>query len=44
MSATDMRTSRVLLIVVVALHVGLAIAIKELFFAWVSHDSGMIAY
>jgi len=33
LSATDMRTSKVLLIVVVALHAGLAIAIKVLFFA-----------
>ncbi|MCJ1321557.1 hypothetical protein MMC15_006902 [Xylographa vitiligo] len=32
-NATDMRTSRVLLVVVVALHAGLAIAIKEFFFA-----------
>lgn len=33
LSATDMKTSRVLLIVVIALHAGLAIAIKILFFA-----------
>ena len=32
-SATDAKTSRVLLIVVLALHAGLAIAIKILFFA-----------
>ena len=32
-SATDAKTSRVLLIVVIALHAGLAIAIKILFFA-----------
>ena len=32
-NATDMRTSRVLLVVVVAFHAGLAIAIKEFFFA-----------
>ena len=36
-NATDIRTSRVLLIVVVALHAGLAIAIKEFFFAHGSH-------
>ena len=33
LSATDIKTSKVLLIVVVALHAGLAIAIKILFFA-----------
>ncbi|KAF2762135.1 Yip1-domain-containing protein [Pseudovirgaria hyperparasitica] len=33
LSATDMRTSKILLIVVIALHAGLAIAIKILFFA-----------
>ncbi|KAI1436646.1 YIPF1 protein [Xylaria sp. CBS 124048] len=33
LSATDRRTSKVLLVVVVALHVGLAFAIKILFFA-----------
>lgn len=33
LSATDIRTSKILLIVVVALHAGLAIAIKILFFA-----------
>jgi hypothetical protein len=33
LSATDVRTSKILLIVVVALHAGLAIAIKILFFA-----------
>ncbi|KAF2472824.1 Yip1-domain-containing protein [Lindgomyces ingoldianus] len=33
LSATDVKTSKVLLIVVVALHAGLAIAIKILFFA-----------
>ena len=33
LSATDKQTSKILLIVVVALHVGLAIAIKILFFA-----------
>ena len=32
-SATDAKTSRVLLIVVLALHAGLAVAIKILFFA-----------
>nr|POE67128.1 hypothetical protein CFP56_72686 [Quercus suber] len=32
-SATDAKTSRILLIVVLALHAGLAIAIKILFFA-----------
>ena len=33
LSATDAKTSKILLIVVVALHAGLAIAIKWLFFA-----------
>ena len=33
LSATDKQTSKVLLILVVALHAGLAIAIKTLFFA-----------
>ncbi|OCK84324.1 Yip1-domain-containing protein [Lepidopterella palustris CBS 459.81] len=33
LSATDIKTSKILLIVVVALHAGLAIAIKILFFA-----------
>lgn len=33
LGATDVRTSKLLLIVVVALHAGLAIAIKVLFFA-----------
>ncbi|KAF2093339.1 Yip1-domain-containing protein [Rhizodiscina lignyota] len=33
LSATDVRTSKILLVVVVALHAGLAIAIKILFFA-----------
>lgn len=33
LSATDARTSKILLIVVAALHAGLAIAIKVLFFA-----------
>jgi len=33
LSATDVRTSKILLIVVIALHAGLAIAIKILFFA-----------
>ncbi|KAL1649990.1 hypothetical protein SLS58_001366 [Diplodia intermedia] len=33
LSATDVKTSKILLIVVVALHAGLAIAIKILFFA-----------
>ncbi|TKA40167.1 hypothetical protein B0A49_12200, partial [Cryomyces minteri] len=33
LSATDLRTSKILLIAVVALHAGLAIAIKILFFA-----------
>lgn len=36
LSATDVKTSKILLIVVVALHAGLAIAIKILFFAYVS--------
>jgi hypothetical protein len=36
LSATDVRTSKILLIVVVALHAGLAIAIKVLFFAHAS--------
>jgi len=33
LSATDKQTSKVLLILVVALHMGLSIAIKLLFFA-----------
>jgi protein YIPF1/2 len=33
LSATDVQTSKILLIAVVALHAGLAIAIKILFFA-----------
>lgn len=33
LSATDVKTSKILLVVVVALHAGLAIAIKILFFA-----------
>lgn len=33
LSATDKQTSKILLILVVALHMGLSIAIKELFFA-----------
>jgi protein YIPF1/2 len=33
LSATDRQTSKILLILVVALHLGLAIAIKVLFFA-----------
>jgi hypothetical protein len=33
LSATDIKTSKVLLIVVIALHAGYAIAIKWLFFA-----------
>lgn len=33
LSATDRQTSKILLIVVIALHLGLAIAIKVLFFA-----------
>lgn len=33
LSATDIKTSKILLLVVVALHAGLAIAIKILFFA-----------
>jgi hypothetical protein len=32
-SAVDAKTSRILLVVIVALHAGLAIAIKILFFA-----------
>lgn len=36
LSATDVKTSKILLIVVVALHAGLAIAIKILFFAHAS--------
>jgi len=37
LSATDVKTSKVLLILVVGLHAGLAIAIKILFFAYVRH-------
>lgn len=33
LNATDMKTSRILLVVVVALHAGFALAIKILFFA-----------
>ena len=33
LSATDVKTSKILLVAVVALHAGLAIAIKILFFA-----------
>ena len=33
LSATDKQTSKILLVLVVALHAGLAIAIKMLFFA-----------
>lgn len=33
LNATDMKTSRILLVVVIALHVGFALAIKILFFA-----------
>jgi protein YIPF1/2 len=40
LSATDIRTSKILLIVVVALHAGLAIAIKILFFAHGGKQSG----
>src|SRR4051794_28841631 len=43
LSATDVKTSKILLIVVVALHAGLAIAIKILFFATgspVGNDGG----
>jgi hypothetical protein len=36
LSATDAKTSKILLILVVVLHAGLAIAIKILFFAYVS--------
>lgn len=36
LSATDKQTSKILLIVVVALHAGLSIAIKILFFATAS--------
>lgn len=32
-TATDAKTSRILLIIIIALHAGLAIAIKILFFA-----------
>lgn len=32
-SATDAKTSKVLLIIIIALHAGLALAIKILFFA-----------
>lgn len=35
LSATDAKTSKILLILVVVLHAGLAIAIKVLFFAYV---------
>lgn len=34
-SATDAKTSKVLLFVIIGLHAGLAIAIKILFFAYV---------
>ena len=34
LSATDRQTSKILLILVVALHFGLALTIKILFFAW----------
>lgn len=40
LSATDIRTSKILLIVVVALHAGLAIAIKILFFAHGGKQAG----
>jgi protein YIPF1/2 len=40
LSATDVKTSKILLIVVVALHAGLAIAIKILFFATGSPAGG----
>lgn len=33
LSATDKQTSKILLVVVIALHTGLALAIKILFFA-----------
>ena len=36
LSATDVRTSKILLVVVIALHAGLALAIKILFFAHAS--------
>ena len=39
LSATDKQTSKVLLILVVCLHAGLAVAIKVLFFAPVAKDS-----
>ena len=35
LNATDLKVSKILLIVVLALHAGLAIAIKILFFAYV---------
>jgi protein YIPF1/2 len=40
LSATDVRTSKILLIVIIALHAGLAIAIKVLFFAHGSPAAG----
>lgn len=39
LSATDAKTSKILLIIVIALHAGLAIAIKILFFAFVPPSS-----
>lgn len=36
LSATDVRTSKILLVVVVALHAGFAVAIKILCFAYVA--------
>lgn len=33
LNATDVKTSKILLVVVIALHVGFALAIKILFFA-----------
>lgn len=44
LSATDVRTSKILLIVVIALHAGLAIAIKILFFASVPSRSTILNY
>lgn len=38
LTATETKASRILLVLVVLLHAGLAIAIKILFFAWVSHS------
>jgi hypothetical protein len=42
LSATDVRTSKILLIVVVVLHAALAIAIKFLFFSYKSPAKGIV--